>query len=266
MKDEADRLEKSINRLIGESIAGYGMIQDGDRILVAVSGGKDSLCLLHFLESFRKKAPVHFELLAVNLDQGQPGFPEHILPELFASWEIPFHIEKEDTYSIVLEKTSPGQIYCAMCSRLRRGILYRIAREKNCNKIALGHHREDILQTFLLNAFFSGKMGTMPPVYRIQEGDLTVIRPLASVPEEKLREYAELKNWPIVPCNLCGSQEELKRKEMGLLLADLEKKYPQIKNSLFAALGNLHTEELLQRNLWADEFASPGKEKALFGQ
>lgn len=247
---EREIIGRKINHLIGRAIVEYQMIREGERILVAVSGGKDSLCLLHFLQDFQKKAPVRFEILAVNLDQGQPGFPADVLPRLFADWDVPHHIEFQDTYSIVLEKTKEGGTYCALCSRLRRGVLYRIAREKGCSRIALGHHRDDLLQTFLMNALFSGKLGTMPPIYTVAEGDLQVIRPLYAVPEDILARYAALSSWPIVPCNLCGSQEGLKRKEAAALLESLEAKNPGVKASLFGAMGNPHLDELLNASLW----------------
>ncbi len=259
---EATQLHDKINREIGRAIGEFGLIQEGDHILVAVSGGKDSLCMLHMLKQFQKKAPVDFRILAVNLDQGQPDFPAHILPELFTAWGVPHHIEYQDTYSVVLEKTAPGKTMCSVCSRLRRGILYRIAREKGCNKIALGHHRDDLMQTFLMNAFFSGKLGTMPPVYTIEEGDLQVIRPLYSVSEEWIAEYAAAMQWPIIPCNLCGSQDGLKRQEMKKLLAQLNEKFPEMKNSLFGALGNVHVNQLLERGLWANpDSAEPHAER-----
>ena len=255
----AERIERDIGRAIGE----FGLITDGDRILVAVSGGKDSLCLLHFLKRFQRKAPISFGLLAVNLDQGQPNFPDHILPDLFARWDVPFHIEKEDTYSIVLEKTPVGKTFCTVCSRLRRGILYRVAREHGCNKLALGHHREDLLATFLMNAFFSGKLATMPPVYTIEEGDLQVIRPLYAVPEERLAEYAAAKGWPIVPCNLCGSQEGMKRGAMQELLIELEAKHPGVRESLLGALRHPHPNMLLAPELWSSPMgAEPHRDRA----
>lgn len=239
-----------INHAMGQALHRYGMIQEGDRILVAVSGGKDSLCMLHFLEEFRRKAPVSFELLAFHLDQAQPGYPDRIMPELFADWGIPHRIERVDTYSIVQEKVEKGKTTCSLCSRLRRGILYRVACEEGCNKLALGHHRDDVLQTFLLNAFFSGKLGSMPPIYRSRE-EVVVIRPLIEVAEVDLAQFASEQGWPIVPCNLCGSQEGLKRQAMETLLSDLETRYPQVRQSLFRALGNPHLEELLDKELWA---------------
>lgn len=254
---DLQKLHTKINHGIGRAIEEFKLICEGDRILVAVSGGKDSLCLLHFLLQFQRKAPISFEVLAVNLDQGQPGFPPEVLPNLFEAWGAPYHIEKQDTYSIVLERIQ-GRTMCSLCSRLRRGILYRVARERGCTKIALGHHRDDLLQTFLMNAFFSGKLGSMPPIYTIEEEDLQIIRPLYAVSEAWIAEYVALSQWPIIPCNLCGNQEGLKRQEMAELLGTLEKSYPELKNSLFGALGNVHRNELLDRSLWAhSDFAVP---------
>jgi len=244
--------ERRINRKIGKAIAEFRLIDEEDKILVAVSGGKDSLCLLHFLEEYRRKAPVSFEILAVNLDQGQPGFPEDVLPRLFEEWGVPHRIVKRDTYSIVSEKIAPGKTTCSLCSRLRRGILYDVARENSCNKIALGHHREDLLQTFLMNAFFNGKLGSMPPVYQIREGDLRVIRPLYAVHEEWLAAYAKSNDWPIIPCNLCGTQENGRRKEMERLLSTLEKTNPRVRGSLLGALRHVHRNQLLDPTLWDD--------------
>ena len=230
---------EKINREIGRALVDYSMIETGERVLVAVSGGKDSLCLLHFLIEFQKKAPIPFELLAVNLDQGQPGFPETVLPELFRSWGVPFHIEKQDTYSIVKEKLTEKDTPCSLCSRLRRGILYRIAREKGCKKIALGHHKDDLLQTFLLNAFFAGKLRTMSARYTIESGEIDVIRPLYSVSEEWIESFVSSRGWPIVPCNFCGSRDDLKRQEMEKLLTELTGRFPGLKNSLFGAIKTL---------------------------
>ncbi|MCP5484862.1 MAG: tRNA 2-thiocytidine(32) synthetase TtcA [Spirochaetales bacterium] len=250
---------------MGRAIAAFDQIQNDDRILVAVSGGKDSLCLLHFLSELKRRAPVRFDLIAVNVDQGQPGFPARTLPTLFREWGVQFHIETQDTYSIVLEKTPEGKAYCSLCSRLRRGILTSVARRLDCNKLALGHHREDLVHTFLLNALYSGKLGTMPPIYEVAEGGLSVIRPLCSVPESWLAEYARMAGWPIIPCNLCGSQAGLRRAKVRELLNTLEKNDPEIRNSLFAALGNVHRNELLDRSLWSQNVPrrGPGAEQDL---
>lgn len=240
-----DALYTKINREMGRSMARHGMIRDGDRILVAVSGGKDSLLLLRMLLDVQARAPVSFELKAVNVDQGQPGYDATPLIRQFEEWGVSYHIEKQNTYDIVVEKTVPGKTYCALCSRLRRGILYRLARQFDCNVIALGHHREDMIHTFLLNIMFAGKIGGMPAMYTIREQDLRVIRPLASVHEDWIQQYVSLAGWELIPCNLCGSQEGLKRKEVAELLVDLEKRYPAVKQSLFAALGRVAVEELL---------------------
>jgi tRNA 2-thiocytidine biosynthesis protein TtcA len=245
LAERKNHLYTKINHEMGRAIDRFRMIEDGDRILVAVSGGKDSLLLLRMLLDFQKKAPVRFDLLAVHVDQGQPGYDPAPLVAQLDAWQVPYHIEHQNTYDIVLEKTAPGKTYCTVCSRLRRGILYRLARERDCNSIALGHHREDMIHTFLLNAMFAGKMGGMPAAYTIREQDLRVIRPLASVHEDWIREYVQFAGWILLPCNLCGSQEGLKRKEVAELLVDLEKRYPVVKESLFAALNRVALEELL---------------------
>lgn len=256
-REELATLATSIERDMGRAFADFPMIEQGDRILVAVSGGKDSLCMLHFLQRFQRKAPIDFELLAVNVDQKQPDFPAHVLPALFADWEVDHHIEEQDTYSVVLAKTPVGKTFCAVCSRLRRGILYRLARERGCNKVALGHHREDLLATFLMNAFFSGKLATMPPIYSVAEGDLKVIRPMYAVPEQRLSRYAQLSAWPIIPCNLCGSQEGLRRAQMQKLLADLEKTHPALRETLLGALRHPHPNMLLDPGQWSGPVAEP---------
>lgn len=245
-------LDRKINREVGKAIREWNLIQDGDRILVAVSGGKDSYTMLHYLIKFQKKAPVDFKIIAMNLDQKQPGFPADVLPGLFESWNVEWHIETQDTYSIVTDKLDKNATMCSLCSRLRRGILYSTARKLDCNKLALGHHRDDLLQTFLLNAFFSGKMGTIPPIYRIKEGDLDVIRPIYSVPEHWIKEFVDIQKWPIIPCNLCGSQDGLKRQKMAELLDKLREKAPFVKDSLFGALSNIHKGEMLDKKLWLD--------------
>ncbi len=257
MKDDSEnKLYKKINSEIGKAIADFRMIEDGDKILVAVSGGKDSLCMLHFLKAFQKKAPINFDYVAVNLDQGQPGFPDHILPELFRSWDVPFHIEYRDTYSIVVDKVKSGKTFCSLCSRLRRGVLYDLAAKMNCNKIALGHHLDDLIETFLMNAFYSGQLASMAPHYQTDKAGINIIRPLYSLDEEILAEYAAIQNWPIVPCNLCGSQDGMKRQYIKDLLKTLQKDNPQIKSSLLNAMKNPDPDFLLKPELWSGSIPS----------
>ena len=250
---------EKINRLFGKAMADYKMINEGDKVMVAVSGGKDSLCLLHFMLELQKKAPISFEILAVNVDQGQPGFPKETLPNLFERWEVPYHVEYQDTYSVVLDKTKPGKSYCSICSRMRRGILYRLAEEHGCNKVALGHHRDDVLETFLMNAFFSGQLAGMPANYKVEAGHCHVIRPFYSVPEELIASFVAQQDWPIIPCSLCGSQEGLKRQELKGLLADLQSKYPELKGTLFGALHHPDPRFLYDQSLWENELPEIAK-------
>jgi tRNA 2-thiocytidine biosynthesis protein TtcA len=226
------------------------MIEDGDKVMVCLSGGKDSYCLLEILLSLRSRAPIHFDLIAVNLDQKQPGFPAHVLPDYLTRRGVPFHIETRDTYSIVKRLIPEGQTTCSLCSRLRRGHLYRLATELGATKIALGHHRDDILETLLLNLLFTGKLKAMPPKLRSKSGRHLVIRPLAYVKEADLERYATLLQFPIIPCDLCGSQEDLKRKQVKVLLREWNERFPGSNDSMFAALSNVAPPLLLDRRLF----------------
>jgi tRNA 2-thiocytidine biosynthesis protein TtcA len=250
LSEEVEKLHTRLCRLAGQAVADYGMIRDGDRVMVCLSGGKDSYGLLDILLSLRNRAPVRFELIAVNLDQNQPGFPAHILPDYLASLGVPFRIEARDTYSVVKRLIPDGQTMCSLCSRLRRGHLYRIATELNATKIALGHHRDDILETLLLNLLFGGKLKAMPPKLRAKGGAHIVIRPLAYVPEADLSRYAALRRFPLIPCDLCGSQEHLKRREVKQMLREWEQRYPGSGDSLFSALSNVLPAHLLDRRLF----------------
>ena len=244
---EAGKLEKRLCRLVGEAIGDYGMIEAGDRVMVCLSGGKDSYGLLDVLMKLRARAPLSFELIAVNLDQRHPGYPEHVLPDYLASLGIPFRIEAQDTYSVVKRLVPEGETMCSLCSRLRRGVLYRVARELGATKIALGHHRDDILETFFLNLFFGGKMKGMSPKLQSDDGQHVVIRPLAYVAESDLEAYAEVKQFPIIPCDLCGSQPTLQRKQVKQMLREWEKRYPGRVDSMFRALSNLVPSHLMDR-------------------
>jgi tRNA 2-thiocytidine biosynthesis protein TtcA len=236
---ETHKLEKRLCRLMGQAIADYHMIEEGDKVMVCLSGGKDSYGMLDILQKMQQRAPVDFELIAVNLDQKQPGFPEHVLPAYLATTGVPFHIENQDTYSIVKDKIPEGKTMCSLCSRLRRGILYRVADELGATKIALGHHRDDMLQTFFLNMFFGGKLKGMPPKLVSDDGRHIVIRPLAYVPEKDLVRWAEHRRFPIIPCTLCGSQENLQRKQVAGMLREWERKFPGRVESMFTALQNV---------------------------
>ncbi|HVJ90685.1 MAG TPA: tRNA 2-thiocytidine(32) synthetase TtcA [Labilithrix sp.] len=245
----AHAVERRLTRGLARAITDFGMIVDGDRVMVCVSGGKDSYTMLHLLRDLSRRAPVRFELVVVNIDQGHPGYPADRLRTYMRAEGYDFRMIEEDTYSIVTDKIPEGKTYCSLCSRLRRGIIYRAAREFGCTKIALGHHRDDILQTLLLNMFFSGQLAAMPPKLISDEGHV-VIRPLAYCAEEDIAAYANAQAFPILPCDLCGSQDNLQRKIVGGMLDDLERTHPGIKNVMFASLQNVRPSHLLDKNLW----------------
>jgi tRNA 2-thiocytidine biosynthesis protein TtcA len=247
---ENNKLHKRLCRLVGQAIGDFDMIEDGDKVMVCLSGGKDSYALLDILLTLRERAPIHFDIVAVNLDQKQPNFPAHVLPDYLAKLGVPFHIETQDTYSIVKRVVPEGKTTCALCSRLRRGILYRVAGELGATKIALGHHRDDIMETFFLNMFFGAKLKGMPPKLQSDDGKNIVIRPLAYVKEADTSRYADIKQFPIIPCDLCGSQENLQRKQIKAMMREWEKKFPGRVENIFSALSTVTPSHLMDRNLF----------------
>ena len=251
---ENNKLHKRLCRQVGQAIGDFNMIEDGDRVMVCLSGGKDSYALLDILLTLRERAPIHFDIVAVNLDQKQPNFPEHVLPAYLRSLNVPFHIETQDTYSIVKRVIPEGKTTCSLCSRLRRGILYRVADELGATRIALGHHRDDIMETFFLNMFFGSKLKSMPPKLQSDDGRHIVIRPLAYVQEADTERYAALKKFPIIPCDLCGSQENLQRKQIKNMLREWEKKFPGRVDNIFSSLSTVVPSHLMDRSLF--DFAS----------
>jgi len=265
---EANKLSKRLHRLTGQAIIDFNMIEAGDRVIVCMSGGKDSYGLLDILLSLQSRAPITFELIAVNLDQGHPGFPKDTLPNYLRQRGVKFHIETQDTYSIVKRVIPEGKTMCSLCSRLRRGIIYRLAAELGATKIALGHHRDDILQTFFLNLFFGGSLKSMPPKLVSDDGRHIVIRPLAYCEESDLQRWAELQEFPIIPCDLCGSQENLQRQQIKRMLQEWDRQTPGRTATMFQALGNVAPSHLLDprrhdfKNIRPDCVPNPDGDRA----
>ncbi|HTY03012.1 MAG TPA: tRNA 2-thiocytidine(32) synthetase TtcA [Rhodocyclaceae bacterium] len=265
---EANKLAKWLRRATGQAIADYNMIENGDKVMVCLSGGKDSFGLLDILLYLREHAPIRFDIVAVNLDQKQPGFPADVLPAYLSRLGIPFHIEEQDTYSIVKRLVPEGRTTCSLCSRLRRGILYRVATELGATKIALGHHRDDILETLFLNMFFGGRMKAMSPKLVTDDGRHVVIRPLAYVREPDLAAWAEVRRFPIIPCDLCGSQPNLQRAQVKEMLRDWERRFPGRVETMFRSLANVIPSHLMDaglhdfRNLKADGKPDAGGDRA----
>jgi len=258
LSPEEEKLQTRLSRRVGQALADYDMIQQGDRIMVCISGGKDSFALLDVLLALQQRAPIQFELVAVNLDQKQPGFPEHVLSDYLTQLGVPFHIEEQDTYSVVKRIIPEGQTTCSLCSRLRRGHLYRVATELKATKIALGHHREDLLETLLMNLLTGGKLASMAPKLVSEDGVHTVIRPLVYVEETDLERYAELKQFPLIPCDLCGSQKNLQRQKVKAILEEWEHQFLRCKDSMLSALTNVSLSHLMDRKVF-DFTALPSK-------
>jgi len=246
---EANKLSKRLHRQVGQAIGDFNMIEAGDKVMVCLSGGKDSYALLDILLSLRERSPVPFSIVAVNLDQKQPGFPEHVLPDYLRRRGVAFHVEEQDTYTIVKTLIPEGKTMCSLCSRLRRGILYRVAGELGATKIALGHHRDDMVVTMLINMFFGGRLKGMPPKLVSDDGKHVVIRPLAYVAETDLERWAEHRQFPIIPCTLCGSQDNLQRVQVKKMIRDWEKQYPGRIDNMLHAMGHVVPSHLMDRNL-----------------
>ncbi|MEC7545349.1 MAG: tRNA 2-thiocytidine(32) synthetase TtcA [Pseudomonadota bacterium] len=261
-RTEFNKLQKRLRRNVGKAIEDYRMIEDGDKIMVCLSGGKDSYTMLDILMSLQKSAPVKFELVAVNMDQKQPGFPEHILPAYLEQLGVPYHIVEKDTYSVVKEIVPEGKTTCGLCSRLRRGTLYGFAESIGANKIALGHHRDDIIETLFLNMFHGGKLKAMPPKLLSDDKKHVLIRPLAYCKEKDIEAFSEAREFPIIPCNLCGSQENLQRQNIKQMLADWEKQQPGRSENIFAAVCNVAPSQLGDRELWNFEELQDEQDKS----
>jgi tRNA 2-thiocytidine biosynthesis protein TtcA len=254
---EMNKLSKRLHREVGQAIADFNMIEEGDKVMVCMSGGKDSYAMLDILMNLQRRAPIQFELVAVNLDQKQPGFPEHVLPEYLTKVGVPFRIEEQDTYSVVKKVIPEGKTTCSLCSRLRRGILYRVAKELGCTKIALGHHRDDILETLFMNMFFNSRLKGMPAKMVTDNGEHTVIRPMAYCREQDIERFATHREFPIIPCNLCGSQDGLQRQAMKEMIQGWDRKFPGRVDNMFTALANVVPSHLMDRKLYPFSTVKP---------